>query len=146
MTTKNICMACKRDMRLHVPCSHVMPCCPNRCPDSLEGRIIADVETWSKRLHARESDRDVWAKAAVRALVDGRSAPEFPGRGHVGERRLDTVARMVLDRYRDELARLQALVDQAEFRCRNCGSADGPPNHVRGEKKCCPDCDHRPVT
>ena len=27
--------------------------------------------------------------------------------------------------------------------CRWCGAEDGPPHHVYGERKCCPDCDHR---
>jgi len=31
------------------------------------------------------------------------------------------------------------------YECRYCGIADGPPAHVYGERKCCPDCDHRPV-
>lgn len=28
------------------------------------------------------------------------------------------------------------------YPCRWCGSAN-PSHHVRGERKCCPDCDHR---
>jgi hypothetical protein len=28
--------------------------------------------------------------------------------------------------------------------CRHCGAPEGLPYHVYGERKCCPDCDHRP--
>jgi hypothetical protein len=31
--------------------------------------------------------------------------------------------------------------------CRGCGdTGQGPADHVYGERKCCPDCDHRPVS
>ena len=29
--------------------------------------------------------------------------------------------------------------------CRECGNAN-PADHVYGERKCCPDCDHRAAT
>jgi hypothetical protein len=28
--------------------------------------------------------------------------------------------------------------------CRHCNAPEGLPHHVYGERKCCPDCDHRP--
>lgn len=60
-------------------------------------------------------------------------------------------ARAVLDAYDDLAARLAA--SEAEVArlaaalpaCAGCGGAEGPPSHVYGERKCCPECDHRAV-
>jgi hypothetical protein len=47
----------------------------------------------------------------------------------------------------DDVAHLTCMEPRAHRAepgsCRGCGAADGPPSHVYGERKCCPDCDHR---
>ena len=86
--------------------------------------------------HGEAGKRDIVRRLRDPFDVDNDGADKVR---HANELQFDAADEIEL--LRDEVAWWHRIARTYGY-CLGCGAPAGPPHHVYGERKCCPDCQH----